>query len=183
VFGPAVSRLARTLGLAVFFLSGAAQGEPQTRAAWRTALCSVGTRGDAWTETRWCNGLTWDLLLLRQRNRDFGLGPYVEVSTAGFWDARFGGGASLLLPVNENFPLLLSLGVYDHALAEPALGATLFWGARSYNFDGAYNYALGVYASAQRDLGGERASLVNVGLEIDGFFLAAPFILGVQALR
>jgi hypothetical protein len=107
----------------------------------------------------------------------------VEISTSGFWDARFGGGVSALLPVSESFPLVVSLGVYDHALERAALGGTVFWGARSYNFTGTYNYALGVYASAQRDLGGDRDSVLSVGLEVDGFFLVAPFLLAVQALR
>ena len=178
-----MSSLARTAGLGVFLLTGAAHAEPQTHVAWRTAVCGDGARGDVWSQTRWCNGLTADLLLLRQRNRDFGLGPYVEVSTAGFWDARFGGGVSGLLPVTEDVPVVISLGVYDHALEHAALGASVFWGVRSYNFDSAYNYAFGLYASVQRDLGGVRASLVSVGLEIDGFFLAAPFLLAAGALR
>jgi hypothetical protein len=178
-----VSRLARTAGLVVFLLAGAARAEPQTHVAWRTAVCGAGSRGDAWTRTRWCNGLFADLLLLRERNRDFGLGPYVEISTAGFWDPRFGGGASVLLPVSENFPLVVSLGLYGHELEQAALGTSIFWGARSYNFGGVYNYAFGVYASLHRDLGGERDSLVSFGLEVDGFFLAAPFILAAGALR
>jgi hypothetical protein len=178
-----VSRLKYAVGLGAFLLAGSAHAEPQARIAWRTALCGTGARGDVWSETRWCNGLTADLLLLRERNRDFGIGPFVEISTSGFWDARFGGGVSALLPVSESFPLVVSLGVYDHALERAALGGTVFWGARSYNFTGTYNYALGVYASAQRDLGGDRDSVLSVGLEVDGFFLVAPFLLAVQALR
>jgi hypothetical protein len=178
-----VTKLARTAGLGVFLLTGVTRAEPQTHVAWRTAVCGVGSRGDAWSQTRWCNGLTADLLLLRERNRDYGLGPYVELSTAGFWDARYGGGVSALLPVTENFPLVVSLGIYDHALEQAALGASVFWGLRSYNFDSVYNYSLGLYASAQRDLGGERDSLVSLGLELDGFILAAPFVLAVGALR
>jgi hypothetical protein len=178
-----VSRLARTAGLGVLLLTSAARAEPQTHVAWRTAVCGAGSRAEVWSRTRFCNALFADVLLLRERNRDFGVGPYIEISTAGFWDARFGGGTSVLLPVSENFPLVVSLGLYDHALEQAALGASVFWGARSYNFGGAYNYAFGVYASAQRDLGGERDSLVSVGIEIDGFFLLAPFILATGALR
>jgi hypothetical protein len=178
-----VSRLRYAVGLGVFLSAGSLHADPQTRVAWRTAVCGTGTRGSVWSETRWCNGLTADLLFLRERNHDVGLGPYVEVSTSGFWDARFGGGATVLLPVSENFPLLVSLGVYDHALEQVALGGSVFWGLRSYNFDSAYNYSVGLYANAQRDLGGERGSVVSVGLELDGFFLAAPVILLVQALR
>src|SRR5262249_22746898 len=100
-----------------------------------------------------CNGLVGDLLFLRRRNRDFGLGPYLEVTTAGFWDLRWGGGATVLVPVTENFPLTLSLGLVEHRLRAPALSATSFFGARSYNFEGAYNWALGAFANVTRDLG------------------------------
>lgn len=177
------ARLALALALSALLLAPAARADPQTHVAWRTAACGAGSNGDVWQETRWCNGITADLLLLRERNRDFGLGPYVELTTAGFFDVRFGGGATLLLPVSENYPLLVSLGAYDHALRAPALGATLFWGARSYNFDSAYNYAFGLYLSAQRDLADPRETLVSAGLEVDGFFLAAPFLLMAGVLK
>ena len=160
-----------------------ALADPQAHVAVRTAVCGAGEAGRVWSETRWCNGLTADLLFLRERNRDVGVGPYVEILSAGFWDARFGGGVTLLAPVTDSYPLTLSVGLYDHALERLALGGTLFWGLRSYNFDNAYNYSLGLYASAQRDLDHDGASLVSVGLEIDGFFFAAPVLLAVGALR
>jgi hypothetical protein len=179
-----VSTLTRSaIALGLLLLTTTAQAEPQTHVAVRSAVCGRGNDGRLWQKTLWCNGVTADLLLLRERNRDFGLGPYVEVASAGFFDVRFGGGITLLVPVSENYPLLFSLGAYDHALARPALGGTLFWGARSYNFDSPYNYTLGLFASAQRDLSDDRTSLVSVGLEIDGFFFAAPFLLAVGALR
>jgi hypothetical protein len=124
-----------------------------------------------------------DLLFLRRRNRDVGLGPYVEVLTAGFWDTRWGGGASLLLPVAESYPLVLSVGAFDHELRAASLGGTLFWGTRSYNFGSPYNWTLGLYASAYRDLDTRGDTLVSLGIELDGFFIAAPFLLAFQALR
>ena len=148
----------------------------------RAAPCGVGHGEKLWEETRFCSALVGDLLFLRERNRDIGLGPYLEVGTAGFWDARFGGGASLLLPVHDVFPLVVSFGVYDHELRAASLGATVFWGARSYNFTSTYNWSLGIYASGFRDLEG-RDTLLSMGVELDGFFLAAPFIYGFQALR
>jgi len=160
-----------------------ASAEPQGHVALRAAPCGVGSEGKLWQDTRFCAGLTGDLLFLRSRNRDIGLGPYFDVNTAGFWDARFGGGISLLLPVMESYPLVVSVGAFDHELRAASLGGTLFWGARSYNFDSVYNYALGVYASAYRDLDSERATLVSIGVEIDGFFVLAPFLLAFQALR
>jgi hypothetical protein len=164
-------------------LAPQARADPQGHIAWRTALCGTGHASAVWEETHWCNGVTGDLLLLRRRNRDFGLGPYAEVSTAGFWDVRWGAGATVLLPITESFPLTLSLGLAEHALRTPAVSASVFFGARSYNFDGAYNWALGLYASGYRDLNDPHASLVSAGLEVDGFFVIAPFLLGVSALR
>lgn len=135
-----------------------------------------------WEDTRFCSALVGDLLFFRESNHGVGFGPYVELGTAGFWDARFGGGGSLLLPVHDVLPLVVSFGLYDHELRAASLGATVFWGARSYNFSSTYNWALGIYASGFRDLEG-RDTLLSIGLEIDGFFVAAPFIYGIQALR
>ncbi len=170
-------------GVAALLACGPVQAEPQGHVAVRGAVCGVGSAGELWQQTRFCSAVTADLLFFRERNRDFGFGPYVEVGSAGFWDARFCGGGSLLVPVLEDFPLVVSLGLYDHELRSASLGASLFWGLRSYNFDGAYNYALGLYASGYRDLDAARETLVSVGLEVDGFFIAAPFILAFQALR
>jgi len=169
--------------LAILAVASPAEADPQGHVALRAAPCGVGSDAKLWQETRFCGGVTGDLLFFRQRNRDVGLGPFVEVNTAGFWDARFGGGVSLLLPVMESYPLVLSAGLFDHELRAASLGGTVFWGARSYNFDGAYNYALGFYASAYRDLDAERATLVSIGVEVDGFFVLAPFLFVYQALR
>jgi hypothetical protein len=157
--------------------------EPQGHLALRAAPCGIGNEGKLWESTRFCGGFAGDLLLFRKRNRDVGLGPYVEVLTAGFWDARFGGGASLLLPVTDSFPLVVSVGAFDHELRAAAVGATLFWGNRSYNFDSVYNYSLGIYASVYRDLDAEGATLVSLGVELDTFFLVAPFLFAFQAVR
>jgi hypothetical protein len=179
-----VSRLLFTAGLfAALAWSGRAAADPQGRVAIRAAACGVGDDGKLWQSTRLCSALVGDLLFFRERNRDFGLGPFLEVGSAGFWDARFGGGLSLLAPVTEDFPLVVSVGLYDHELRAASFGATLFWGARSFNFDGNYNWSLGLYASGFRDLDHERDTLVSAGLEIDGFFVAAPFLFAYQALR
>jgi hypothetical protein len=160
-----------------------ALAEPQGHVALRTAVCGAGGERGLWRRTLWCNGLTGDLLFLRHRNRDFGLGPYLELSTAGLWDLRWGGGGTVLLPLTENFPLLLSLGMYGHRARTLAAGGTLFFGLRSYNFEGTYNAALGMYVSAYRDLGTDHASLVSAGLELDALLVGAPFLFGWAALR
>jgi len=171
------------LALAVLLLPSSAGAAPQARGAVRAGVCGAGSNGDAWRSTHFCGALTGDLILGRSRNRDFGVGPYLELSTAGFFDARFGGGASVLVPVSPDYPLVASFGVYNHELREAALGASLFWGARSYNFGGVYNLGLGLFASASRDLGGDRATLVTFGADVDAFLLVAPFLLLASALR
>jgi hypothetical protein len=158
------------------------EASPQGHVAWRPSVCGVGE--DAlWQSTRFCNAIAGDILFGRERNDDFGFGPYAEVSTAGFWDARYGGGLSALAPVTDDFPLVLSIGAFGHETDAVALGASAFFGLRSYNFHGAYNLALGLVASAYRDLGAERATLVSLGVEIDGFFLAVPFLFAAGKLR
>src|SRR5262245_20587492 len=118
-------------------LARPAAASPQGHVAYRTGVCGTGT--DAlWQDTHWCNGVVADLLFFRKRNSDFALGPYAEVSTAGFWDARYGGGLSALAPVTPDFPLVLSLGAFGHETRAVALGANAFFGLRSYNFHGSY---------------------------------------------
>jgi hypothetical protein len=145
-------------------------------------VCGVGT-DRLWQDTRWCNGFIADLLFLRERNADFGLGPYAEISTAGFWDARYGGGVSALAPIAPDFPLVLSIGAYGHETASVALGANAFFGLRSYNFHGSYNYAVGLVVSGTKDLGADGASLVTLGIELDGLLLALPFVFAWSDLR
>jgi len=177
-------RLSRSLSVVALGASfaGETNATPQGHVALRTSVCGAGD--DAiWQDTRWCNGLVGDLLFARERNRDFAVGPYVEVSTAGFWDARYGGGLSALLPVTSDFPLVLSLGAYGHETDTVTLGSTLFFGLRSHNFHGSYNFATGLVASGYRDLGAERATLVTVGLELDALLLATPFLFLAGELR
>jgi hypothetical protein len=175
--------LAVVSALVTLTSSAPAGGSPEGRAGARASVCGLGSDGGAWQRTRPCFSLTADLLLGRARNGDFAVGPFVELSTAGFWDARFGGRASVLFPVHPDFPLVASAGAFTHELRSTALGGTLFWGARSYNFDGTYGLALGVFAGLTVDLGDRRETLVVVGGDVDAFFLAAPFLLLAEAMR
>jgi hypothetical protein len=154
-----------------------ALAEPQGRGGLRAGVCGTGVEHAVWQRITFCPGLTFDLILGRERNRDVGIGPFVEVSTAGFWDVRMGGGVTALVPMHPDFPLAVSAGAYAHELEAVALGGTLFFGARSFNFHGSYNLALGLFASGAVDLGAEHATLVTVGADVDLFFVAAPFVL------
>ena len=64
-----------------------------------------------------------------------------------------------------------------------ALGANAFFGLRSHNFHGSYNFAVGLVVSGYRDVGAERATLVSIALELDGLLLALPFLFTAGELR
>lgn len=160
----------------------ASEARPQANAAWTTGVCGTGSSGELWQETRWCNGLRADVLLGRERGRDWAVGPYAQISTAGFWDARFGAGASVLAPLHEDFPLVLSLGAGGHELEAVQLEGWLFWGARTHNFHASYSMAGGLLLGVSRDLGGDERSALFAGAQLDGLVLALPFLLAYEAI-
>jgi hypothetical protein len=161
------------------FLEGSAR--PQINTAIVTGLCGLGDTESLWGESAWCNGLRADILFGRARNTDFALGPYVQVSSAGFWDARYSAGLSWLIPVSGDFPLILSAGAGGHELEAPALEGWLFFGPRSYNFHALYSLSAGLLLGFQQDLGAGGANQVVVAAQIDGLILALPFLLAYEA--
>jgi len=175
--------LAAALLFAGLLATAKANADPQGHVAVRTAFCGTGEASALWQTTEFCGGVIGDLLFLRSDAKGIGVGPYLELTTAGFWDVRWGGGGSALLPVHEDFPLVLQLGAYGHELSAVALGGSVFWGIRGYNFTSAYNLAAGVFVSFQRDLDARGANLVSAGFELDGVLLAMPFLLAWRALE
>ena len=177
---------ARALGAAVlacaFSSVGVAQARPQGNASLITGVCGNGSDGALWQDTFWCNGLRADILFGRERGRDFALGPYVQISSAGFWDARYGAGLSLLAPLNQDFPLVLSLGAGGHELEAAQLEGWLFWGARTYNFHASYSISAGLLLGASHDLSSAGRNTLFVGAQIDGLILALPFLLAYEAV-
>src|SRR5262245_22020838 len=93
--------------------ANAASGEAPPSVQWNVGLplgvCGVGTEDAFWDRTRFCGAVRSDVLFLRERESSWGVGPYASIGTAAFDDARLGAGASLLLPVLEDFPIVLSL--------------------------------------------------------------------------
>jgi hypothetical protein len=164
-------------------IASPALASPEGRAGVRASVCGAGDDGALWQRTRPCFAVTGDLLFGRERNGDFGVGPFAELSTAGFFDARFGGGVSVLLPVHGDLPLVASAGLFSHELRTLAVGSSVFWGARSFNFHGHYGLALGLFTAVTVDLGDPKETLVAVGADVDAFFLAVPFLLLADAVR
>ena len=72
-----------------------ARAAPQLSAGLTLGVAANGDRSDAWSSTDFTGGARADLLFGRNRDADFGIGPYVEVlTTTGFADFQTGGGAS-----------------------------------------------------------------------------------------
>ncbi len=159
-----------------------ALARPQASTALSAGVCGTGEQGALWQETVGCFGLRGDVLFGRERGSDFALGPYAQISTAGFWDARYGGGLSLLAPLTQDFPLVLSLGAGGHETEAVELEGWLFWGTRAHNFHSSYSMAFGLLVGASRDLSAAGTSALFVGAQIDGMILALPLVILYEAV-
>src|SRR5215217_3354426 len=113
--------------------SCSARADPQWNAGLITGVCGRGQDDAYWDDTCWYNGARADVLFGRNRNADFGVGPFASISTAGFDDLRLNAGGSLLIPVTPYFPIVLSAGGYarhDDGWT-PGASGWLFFGSRS----------------------------------------------------
>jgi len=165
-----------------------AQAEPQGTAGLTIGVAGRGYEREIWDETAFHLGVRGDVLFARSGARDFGVGPYVEVFTHAFDEIQFGGGGSLLVPVIEFLPMVVSAGVYGrhgddgHGL-EPGIAGQLFWGSRSYNFHSSYGMAFGVLGQLRWGLGDSRETSVVIAAQLDVAALSLPFIFLVEAAR
>ena len=169
------------MAAALGFVSRPASAEPQWSIGVDTALC----RQSSETRDRWafCGDLHSDLIFGRARERDLGVGPYTSVGTVAFDELRAAGGLTVLVPTLEDLGLALSAGGLIDDAGRLGLDTELFFGVRSYNFHGVYNFAAGLVIGAERTFGDDRSTLVTLGLRVDGFVVAAPFLLAWGALQ
>lgn len=161
-----------------------AHAKPQYSAGWETGLCGSGSGNTlGFSELGWCNALRADLLLLRERSRDVGLGPSLRLGTISFDDVRLGAGLNLLLPVFESFPLVLEAGPQLRNFEQPGVYASVFWGLRSFNHYGGYDMNSGLVVTAEHSFADGTPSAIWITARIDAMWLALPFVLGFNALR
>jgi hypothetical protein len=160
-----------------------ARAEPQWNAALVPAGCLLGEHASLFDRVAFCGAVRGDVLFLRNRARDFGLGPYVALGTAAFEDVRVSLGLSALIPIAEDFPVVLSLGPLLRNGRRPGLSSLVFAGVRSYNFHASYNLAFGIAVGYDRDLADPRENALSIGVQVDAFVLALPVLLLVGAVR
>jgi hypothetical protein len=158
--------------------------DPEWNVAAQTSLCGLGAGHELWQKTAFCGEIHGDLLFGRERNADFALGPYATLGTAKFSDARLGAGLSLLLPIFAgDFPIVLSAGGLTRNGSDARVAGEAFFGLRSHNFHGAYAMASGVVVGGDAAVTGARGNTLYMGLQVDGLWIALPFILGYEWLR
>lgn len=162
--------------------SVAAHADPQWNASALAGVCGRGADGELWNDTCFYTGARADVLFGRNRNSDFGIGPYVDVNTAAFDDLRLGGGPTLLLPVHPYFPIVLSAGPFVRRNGDwtPGVEGWLFFGSRSYNFHSGYGLAGGIVLGYQTELRDQKANAIVIAAQIDLLLLALPAIAGYQ---
>jgi hypothetical protein len=177
-----VASLLASAGL--LLLSSTARAKPQWNAGLETALCARGSGSRlGFAALDWCNALHADVLFLRERSTDFGLGPSLRLGSVGFDDLRLDGGLSVLLPLLADFPLVIEAGPQLRNFSQPGVFGSACFGLRSFNHYGHYEMATGLVFTAERSFVSSAPSVLWIGARIDGSWLALPFVFAYNALK
>jgi hypothetical protein len=161
---------------------GSAWARPMWNAGLESGVCGTGS-ALGFQQVGWCNAGHADLLWLRERSSDFGLGPSLRLGTARFDDLRLDAGLSLLVPIFESFPLVLEAGPHLRNFGQPGVFGAAFFGLRSFNYYGHYEMAAGLSVSAERSFSAGTPSAIWITARIDGSWLALPAIFLYNALK
>lgn len=139
-------------------------------------------------EVLWSLGLRADVLFGPRSPFFTHAGPFVSLRTDDFDSLSAALGASLELPVDPTFPLVLSLGAATEFLRGPIAPTTvgafgrLWWGSRSLNYHSSYGMAVGLWLEARYFPGDQRADLI-AGLDADLGFITLPFVMLYEWIR
>lgn len=185
-FTRAVVALAGALSVALH--AAGAHADPQATVGLTLGAAGAGLNRSIWQTTAFHLGIHGDVLFGRERNSDFGIGPYAEVLTNGFDEIQFGGGLSGLLPILDTFPLVVSAGAYGRQATggyglEPGIAGELFFGSRSFNFHAPYVMTAGLIGQMRYGLGPSRETSIIVGAQLDFAILTLPFVFLINAAR
>ena len=124
-------------------------------------------------------GLRTDVLFGRDSKDDLAVGLHAGFSAPDpFHEAQGDLGLSLLLPVTDAWPIVISGGGWlgSGAPAGGVLGR-LFWGVRPHNVFSPYVTTLGLFVETRASLWGAKSIDVSGGLHVDGFVFLYPFLI------
>jgi hypothetical protein len=172
----------------ILLAPSAGHAEPQATAGLTLGVAGAGLDREIWSSTVFHMGVRGDVLFGRSQNSDFGFGPYAEVLTHAFDEIQFGGGVSVLLPVIDYLPVVVSAGAYgrrgyDDFGLEPGITGQLFWGSRSYNFHANYVMTGGIFGHMRYGLGASEETSIVIGAQLDFLLLSLPALFIINAIR
>ncbi|MBX3229712.1 MAG: hypothetical protein KIT84_05210 [Labilithrix sp.] len=170
--------VATALGAVAFAPSAAA--EPQFSGALTTGATLREMRASNGPRVAYHLGGRFDALFFRDRAGQMAFGPYVDLATEAFDTFQTGGGLEWLVPAGEP-AFIFSAGAFARTSRfgwEPGAQATIFWGARSFNYHSLYSPGVGLFLQGRYGFGdGKQADAVlGVHLDLEYFLLPALFI-------
>ncbi len=179
--------LASLVALPLVLTSIPSRADPQTTTGLTIGATGRGANHKFWDKTAFHLGVRSDVLFGRSNVTNFGFGPYAEFMTNAFDDAQLGVGGVALLPIIDGFPIVMSAGAYGrYSLRygiEPGVAGSIFWGARSFNYNGAYNMAGGLLAQFRYGLGPSGETAIIISAQLDVVALSLPIQFLINAIR
>lgn len=175
----------RFVALPILFLAATAAARPQWSGQLEVGAVGEGSSEGLWRRTRFEVGVQLEALYLRESPRDFGLGPYVQSRTDWFDAGEYGGGAVLLVPIANTFPIWIGGGPFGRRAAGAwSSGANGFiaWGARDFNYESNYAMAYGLVLDLRHHFGDVPGTDVVLAARIDLEALALPWIYLASAI-
>jgi hypothetical protein len=175
------------VGLWALVAPDAVRADPQATVGLVAGVAGRGQHARVFEEPAFHGGVHGDVLFGRASQTDFGVGPYAEVLTQQFDDLQIGGGASVLFPVLDSFPIVASVGGFmrvadDDFDVQPGVATTLFFGGRSSNYSSPYVMTFGLVAQARVGLDDRRQTSFVLAVQLDTAFLASPVVFLIDAL-
>jgi hypothetical protein len=111
-------------------------------------------------------GFRPEMILLRNSEASFGVGPYAEILAGGRTLA--GGGFSLVVPLFSELILAPSVGAdYDLGRSRGSIAAGGFVGYKKYNEVSFFDFSRGIRFDVRRELDGDRATTVLLSFQLD----------------
>jgi hypothetical protein len=151
--------------------------------SWDTGLllgmCGVGNE-QVWQVTKFCLGGVVDLMFLRERENETGIGGYFGVSSAGFRDVRFSGGITSVLSLVDWFSLSLrggGLSVLQSEGVQAGWEGYVGFGHRSISLSSHYALSHSLFGGVQYALPSDAlpaSHTIWIGLQVDGVWFTAP---------
>lgn len=130
-------------------------------------------------------GVRADVLFGRNGPHAWGAGPAIGVGTYRFKDLELQAGAALLVPVHEYLPIVVTAGPYARRAGawDPGAFASIFWGSRSFNYDGSYGMVAGIVLEGRAGFGDLRERTILVALHLDLQVILLPALMLINAAR